>query len=94
MPRLPCARGGRKEASGLNSGGDLAAVLGLMDHKECLYARVYAHVCLSFCVDAALTIAGNLAGCLFGQGRHMEAEKMQREVLAALQRELGAEHAN
>jgi hypothetical protein len=45
----------------------------LMDHKECLYARVYAHVCLSFCVDAALTIAGNLAGCLFGQGRHVGA---------------------
>ena len=65
-----------------------------MDQKECLYARVYAHVCLSFCVDAALTIAGNLAGCLFGQGRHMGAKKMQREVLAALQRELGAEHAN
>ena len=65
-----------------------------MDHKECLYARVYAHVCLSFCVDAALTIAGNLAGCLFGQGRHMGAEKMQREVLAAQETELGAKHSS
>ena len=47
---LPCpwAGGGRKEAGGLNSSGNLAAVLGLMDQKVCLYACVYAHVCFCF----------------------------------------------
>jgi tetratricopeptide (TPR) repeat protein len=39
-----------------------------------------------------LSAAGNLALSLKHQGKHDEAEKMQREVLAVMQRVLGAEH--
>ena len=41
-----------------------------------------------------LSAAGNLALSLKHQGKHDEAEKMQREVLAVMQRVLGAEHPN
>ena len=39
-----------------------------------------------------LTAASNLVISLKHQGKHDEAEKMQREVLAVMQRVLGAEH--
>ena len=41
-----------------------------------------------------LITAGNFASSLSKQGRHAEAEKMQREVLAVQHRELAAEHTN
>jgi hypothetical protein len=39
-----------------------------------------------------LTTAANLANSLSRQGRHAEAETMQREVLAVRKRVLGEEH--
>jgi tetratricopeptide (TPR) repeat protein len=42
----------------------------------------------------SLTIKGNLAGSLALQGKHAEAEKMQREVLTEMKRLLGEEHPN
>ena len=39
-----------------------------------------------------LAAAGNLAVSLWHRGKHDEAEKMEREVLAVRKRVLGAEH--
>ena len=41
-----------------------------------------------------LATAGNLARSLSRQGKHAEAEEMQREVLVAQTRVLGPEHAD
>ena len=41
---------------------------------------------------ATLSTANNLATCFYSQGKHAEAEEMQREVLAVRKRVLGAEH--
>jgi hypothetical protein len=41
-----------------------------------------------------LSAANNLADSLARQGKYDEAEKMEREVLAARKRVLGAEHPN
>ncbi len=42
--------------------------------------------------DGRLTAAGNLALYLFDQGKHAEAEQMQRELLDVQRRVLGPEH--
>ena len=42
----------------------------------------------------AASMMDNLARSLQGQGKYMEAEKMQREVLRAKRRVLGAQHPN
>ena len=40
----------------------------------------------------ASSLSGQLASSLSGQGKHAEAEEMEREVLAVRKRVLGAEH--
>ena len=41
---------------------------------------------------STLSTMVNLASSLWHQGKHDEAEKMERKVLAVMQRVLGAEH--
>ncbi len=42
--------------------------------------------------DERLAAAGNLAGCREGQGKHVEAERILRDVLGVERRVLGDEH--
>jgi hypothetical protein len=43
-------------------------------------------------IPHTLTVAGDLAASLSGQGKHAEAEQIQREVLGVTRRVLGEEH--